>query len=129
VRACSAHRYRDAHLWADQFDENRFDLLQMQDAIVARIAHAIGVKMTVERAQTRAVNPNARAVNPNAEDLAWRCQAAVVRTYWTSERDAAYRASKRCRSTLRIARCSTYQHHRRRRPQSNSGRPVAQCVN
>jgi hypothetical protein len=60
VRACSAHRYRDAHLWADQFDENRFDLLQMQDAIVARIAHAIGVKMTVERArwaQTRAVNP------------------------------------------------------------------------
>jgi hypothetical protein len=126
VRACSAHRYRDAHLWADQFDENRFDLLQMQDTIVARIAHAIGVKMTVERARWA----QTRAVNPNAEDLAWRCQAAVVRTYWTPERDAAYRASKRCRSTLRIfARCPTYQYHRRRRPQSNSGRRVAQCVN
>ena len=36
----------DAHLWADQFDESRSDLLQMQDAIVTRIARAIGIKMT-----------------------------------------------------------------------------------
>ena len=36
----------DAHLWADQFDENRSDLLQMQDAIVTRIAFAIGIKIT-----------------------------------------------------------------------------------
>ena len=32
----------DAHIWADRFEENRSDLLQMQDAIVHRIAFAIG---------------------------------------------------------------------------------------
>jgi adenylate cyclase len=85
----------DAHLWADQFDEDRSDLLQMQDAIVTRIAHAIGVKMTVERARWA----QTRAANPNAEDLAWRCQAAVIRTYWTPERDAAYRL---CEQALQI---------------------------
>jgi adenylate cyclase len=84
-----------AHLWADQFDENRSDLLQMQDAIVTRIAHAIGIKMIAERvrwAQTR-------AANPNAEDFAWRCSAALMRTYWTSERDSAYRL---CEQALQI---------------------------
>jgi adenylate cyclase len=86
---------KDAHLWADQFDEDRSDLLRMQDAIVTRIAHAIGVKMTVEKARWA----QTRAVNPSAEDLAWRCQAAVVRTYWTPERDAAYSL---CEQALQI---------------------------
>ena len=31
-----------AHLWAEQFDTPRADLLQTQDAIVAHLAHAIG---------------------------------------------------------------------------------------
>jgi adenylate cyclase len=85
----------DAHLWADQFDENRSDLLQVQDAIVHRIAFAIGIKLveeTARRAQTR-------AANPNAEDLAWRCQATLMRVTWTPERDSGYRL---CEQALQI---------------------------
>jgi tetratricopeptide (TPR) repeat protein len=77
----------DAHLWADQFDENRSDLLQMQDAIVMRIAFAIGLKLTEEKARWA----KARAANPNAEDLAWRCSAALMQTVWTQERDSGLR--------------------------------------
>jgi adenylate cyclase len=85
----------DAHLWADQFDENRSDLLQMQDAIVTRIAHAIGIKLATEQAR----RAQTRAANPNAEDLAWRCSAALMRTFWTSERDFGYRL---CEQALEI---------------------------
>jgi len=85
----------DAHIWADQFDENRSDLLQMQDAIVTRIAFAIGIKLTEERAR----RAQTRADNPNAEDLAWRCSAALMRTMWTSERDSAFRL---CEQALEI---------------------------
>jgi class 3 adenylate cyclase/TolB-like protein/Flp pilus assembly protein TadD len=81
----------DAHLWADRFDENRTDLLQMQDAIVHRIAHAIGIKLT----DVRAREAQTRAANPNAEDLAWRCTAALIRTIWTPERDASFRLCER----------------------------------
>jgi adenylate cyclase len=85
----------DAHLWADRFDENRSDLLQMQDAIVTRIAFAIGIKLTAERAR----QAQTRAGNPNAEDLAFRCCAALMRTFWTSERDSAFRL---CEQALEI---------------------------
>ena len=95
----------DAHLWADRFDENRSDLLQMQDAIVHRIALAIGIKITDERAR----RAQTRAANPNAEDLAWRCSAALMRTF--GRRNGILPsacASKRWRSTLRMfARCPT----------------------
>ena len=86
---------RDAHIWADQFDENRSDLLQMQDAIVTRIAHAIGMKMITERARLA----QTRAANPNAEDLALRCSAALMRAHATSERDSAFRL---CEQALQI---------------------------
>jgi len=76
----------DAHLWADQFDENRSDLFQMQDAIAARIARAVGIKMTVERARWA----QTRAATPNAEDLAWRGAAALMRTFYTRESDTGY---------------------------------------
>ena len=85
----------DAHIWADQFDENRSDLLQMQDAIVTRIAHAIGMKMITERARLAQI----RAANPNAEDLALRCSAALMRAHATSERDSAFRL---CEQALQI---------------------------
>jgi class 3 adenylate cyclase/TolB-like protein len=85
----------DAHLWADRFDENRSDLLQMQDAIVHRIANAIGIKLT----DVRAREAQTRAANPNAEDLAFRCTAALMRTIWTSERDSAFRL---CEQALEI---------------------------
>jgi adenylate cyclase len=85
----------DAHLWADRFDENRSDLLQMQDAIVHRIANAIGIKLT----DVRAREAQTRAANPNAEDLAFRCSSALMRTLWTSERDSAFRL---CEQALEI---------------------------
>jgi adenylate cyclase len=85
----------DAHIWARQFDENRSDLLQMQDAIVTRIAHAIGMTMIVERARLA----QTRAANPNAEDLAFRCSAALMRAHTTPERDSAYRL---CEQALQI---------------------------
>ena len=85
----------DAHLWADRFDENRSDLLQMQDAIVHRIANAIGIKLT----DVRAREAQTRAANPNAEDLAFRCSAAIMRTVWTSERYSAFRL---CEQALEI---------------------------
>jgi len=85
----------DAHIWADQFDENRSDLLQMQDAIVTRIAFAIGIKLTEERAR----RAQTRADNPNAEDLAWRCSAALMQTLWASEHDSAFRL---CEQALEI---------------------------
>ena len=69
----------DAHIWADQFDENRSDLLQMQDAIVRRIARAIGMTMIAERARSA----QTRAANPNAEDLAFRSSAALMRAHTT----------------------------------------------
>jgi adenylate cyclase len=85
----------NAHLWADRFDEDRSDLLQMQDAIVHRIANAIGIKLT----DVRAREAQTRAANPNAEDLAFRCSAALMRTLWTSERDSAFRL---CEQALEI---------------------------
>ncbi|MBT1509582.1 hypothetical protein KIP88_03625 [Bradyrhizobium sp. SRL28] len=85
----------NAHLWADRFDENRSDLLQMQDAIVHRIAFAIGIKLT----DVRAREAQTRAANPNAEDLAFRCSAAIMRTVWASERDSAFRL---CEQALEI---------------------------
>jgi adenylate cyclase len=85
----------DAHLWADRFDEKHSDLLQMQDAIVHRIAFAIGIKLTDERAR----EAQTRAANPNAEDLAFRCSAALMRTIWGSERDSAFRL---CEQALEI---------------------------
>jgi hypothetical protein len=68
--------------------------LQMQDAIVTRIAHAIGMKVIAERARWAQV----RAANPNAEDLAWRCSAAVMRDagYFN---DASYNT---CEQALQI---------------------------
>jgi tetratricopeptide (TPR) repeat protein len=67
----------------------------MQDAIVRRIARAIGMTMIAERARSA----QTRAANPNAEDLAFRCSAALIRTAWTPERDSAYRL---CEQALQI---------------------------
>jgi len=60
-----------------------------------RIAFAIGIKLTDERAR----EAQTRAANPNAEDLAFRCSAALMRTFWTPERDSAFRL---CEQALEI---------------------------
>ena len=76
-----------AHLWADQFDTARADLLQMQDGIVARLAHALGFELL--KAETQR---NAHSTNPDAMDLAMRCVTAVrTAGLFGKEAEAGYR--------------------------------------
>ena len=61
-----------AHLWADQFDADRANLLQMQDEIVTRIARALEIQLSaVDAARVEETRPG----NLDAEDLARRCKA------------------------------------------------------
>ena len=63
-----------AHLWAESFDEDRADLLQMEDDIVTRLARTLDFKMTdVEAAEARRLRPG----NLGAQDLALQCLARV----------------------------------------------------
>jgi adenylate cyclase len=62
-----------AHLWADQFDSDRADLLRMQDEIVTRLARALEIQLrAVDAARVAQTRPD----NLDAEDLARRCKAA-----------------------------------------------------
>jgi adenylate cyclase len=64
-----------AHVWADQFDADRSDPLQMQDDIVMRVARALQTQLvTIEAARVARTH----ATNPDAEDLAMRCEAALI---------------------------------------------------
>jgi adenylate cyclase len=61
-----------AHIWAEQFDTPRADLLQMQDAIVAHLAYAMDFQLVqAEGARVK----RAPAANRDAEDLALQCEA------------------------------------------------------
>ena len=63
-----------AHLWADQFDADRTDLLQMQDEIVTRLARAMQIQLVaVDAARVTRTRPG----NLDAEDLALRCEAGT----------------------------------------------------
>jgi adenylate cyclase len=63
-----------AHLWADQFDADRADLLRMQDEIVTRLARAMQIQLVaVDAARVTRARPD----NLDAEDLALRCEAGV----------------------------------------------------
>jgi adenylate cyclase len=77
-----------AHLWAEQFDTPRADLLQTQDAIVAHLAHAMDLQL-IEAAGAHV--KRTPAVDRDAEDLALQCDAG----HWKAgligkEADAAY---------------------------------------
>lgn len=61
-----------AHLWADEFDADSANQLQMQDEIVSRLARALEVQLTVVDAARSKKTPPA---NLDAEDLASRCMA------------------------------------------------------
>ena len=75
------------HLWADHFDTDRADLLQMQDEIVARLAHTLGFELLKAETQRSALSKN-----PNAMDLAMRCTTAVrTAGYFGKEAEAGYR--------------------------------------
>ena len=63
-----------AHLWADQFDADRADLLEMQDEIVTRLSRALQLRLVeVDAARIARAHPG----DPDAEELAMRCEAVV----------------------------------------------------
>jgi adenylate cyclase len=65
-----------AHVWADQFDTPRVDLLQTQDEIVTRLARALDLQFRqVEAARLKRTPP----ANPDAEDLMLQCASAVIK--------------------------------------------------
>ena len=77
-----------AHLWAEQFDTARADLLQTQDEIVTRLERAMDLELPYAEAARLKRTP---AANPNAEDLALQCQAAIIKGgYIGKEADAAF---------------------------------------
>ena len=77
-----------AHLWAEQFDTPRADLLQTQDAIVTHLAHAMGFQLTEAEAARLKRTP---AANRDAEDLALQCDAGPWKAGFVGkEADAAY---------------------------------------
>ena len=61
-----------AHLWAEQFDTPNGELLQTQDAIVARLANSLDFQLTQAEAARLKRTPGA---NRDAEDLALQCLA------------------------------------------------------
>ncbi len=63
-----------AHLWAEQFDTPRADLLQTQDEIVTHLAHALQFQLPEAEVAPLKRTPVA---NPDAEDLALQCFAAL----------------------------------------------------
>jgi adenylate cyclase len=77
-----------AHVWVDQFDTPRADLLKMQDEIVLHLARAMYIQSTeVEAARLR----RTPAANPDAETLALQCHAALDRGgYIGKEADAGF---------------------------------------
>jgi class 3 adenylate cyclase/TolB-like protein/Tfp pilus assembly protein PilF len=77
-----------AHLWAEQFDTARADLLQTQDEIVIHLARAMEVTLTEVEAARLKRTP---AANPDAEDLALQCDAAAQKGgFFGKEADAGY---------------------------------------
>jgi TolB-like protein/class 3 adenylate cyclase/tetratricopeptide (TPR) repeat protein len=77
-----------AHLWAEQFDTPRADLLQTQDAIVTHLARAMDLQLTQAEAARVKRTP---AANPTAEDLVFQCVAGAMKGgYVGKEADAGY---------------------------------------
>ena len=64
-----------AHLWAEQFDTPRADLLQTQDAIVTHLAKALDFQLTEAEAARLKRTP---AANRDAEDLALQCDSGPL---------------------------------------------------
>ncbi len=77
-----------AHVWAEQFDTPRADLLQTQDAIVAHLANTLDLQL--QRAYVARVK-RAPVANPSAEDLALQCSEGTSKAGWIGkEADAAF---------------------------------------
>jgi len=76
-----------AHLWAERFDWQTADLLQIQDEITRQIAAALDAEL-VEAESERLEREH--AVNPDAVDLAMRGRALMLKPH-SAERDAQAR--------------------------------------
>jgi len=65
------------HIWADQFDADRSDLLEMQDEIVIRLSRALSIQLIdIDLARAMQTRPG----NPDAQDLAMQCLSGVYRS-------------------------------------------------
>ncbi len=66
-----------AHIWADQFDADRSDLLEMQDDIVIRLSRALSFQLVdFELARAMRTRPG----NLEAQDLAMQCLSNLNRS-------------------------------------------------
>ena len=76
------------HLWAEQFDTPRADLLQTQDAIVAHLTNALDLQLRQAYSASVKRTP---AANLDAEDLALQCSEGQWKAgFIGKEADAAY---------------------------------------
>ena len=77
-----------AHLWAEQFDTPRADLLQMQDEIATHLARALELQFPEAEAARLKRRPTA---NPGSEDLAIQCTATLQKAgYIGNEAQAGF---------------------------------------
>jgi TolB-like protein len=77
----AAHRVRvnvqlidaltDEHLWAERFDKERKDILEVQDEIVARLSRSVGIEMV----RSEATRASSSSNGGDAVDLVMRARA------------------------------------------------------
>ena len=84
-----------AHLWAEQFDTARADLLQTQDEIVTHLARAIDLQLSEAEAARLKRTPVA---NPDAEDLALQCDVGQRKAGGSARRRRPHMRSANRRS-------------------------------
>jgi TolB-like protein len=63
----------DQHVWAERFDKERRELLQIQDEIVGRLSRSVGFEMI----RTEAARPGSTGGGSDAVDLVMRGRALV----------------------------------------------------
>jgi adenylate cyclase len=84
------------HLWAEEFDHDRADLLQMEDDIVTRLARTLQIQLAdIEAARLRRAHP----VNADVQELAMRCQAAYLGIAILNAAEASFRP---CQQALEV---------------------------
>jgi adenylate cyclase len=85
-----------AHLWAEDFDHDRGDLLATEDDIVTRLARTLQIQLTdIEAAKSQRSRP---ADNPDVQELTLRCQGA----YLNSRGDTSPNAFSACEQALKF---------------------------
>ena len=78
-----------AHLWADKFDADRSNLLEMQDDIVLRLSRALSFQFLAAGIARGDRTPPG---NLDAQDLAMRCVADLYRAQWATAASLCDRA-------------------------------------